>query len=157
MEYLVSIVSAIFAISSAIFSIFTYYNTALHDRKQATLEAYNRLQFEVFDNLNSYKPNEIISICKNTKSSKYKILSGYLARIEHFCIGINEKIYDRNVFYKMAHGYFDGHILYRRIEPLLSSKNSADKYYKNIYSVLCWMKKKYNTKPKDKEQKICKK
>ena len=128
--------------SAALFSVFTYYNTVLHDRKSATLEAYNRLQAEVFDPLNSYTPMEISDICEDTKSVEYKVLSGYLARIEHFCIGVNEKIYDKGVFYKMAHGYFDGHILYRRIEPILMSKKNAEQYYSNTYSILEQMNKK---------------
>ena len=57
-------------------------------------------------------------------------------------IGVNEKIYDKGVFYKMAHGYFDGHILYRRIEPILISKKNAEQYYSNTYSILEWMNKK---------------
>jgi hypothetical protein len=142
MELIVAIVSGVIAIASALFSVFTYYNTVLHDRKLATLEAYNRLQAEVFDPLNSYTPMEISDICEDTKSVEYKVLSGYLARIEHFYIGINEKIYDKGVFYKMAHGYFDGHILYRRIEPILMSKKNAEQYYSNTYSVLEQMNKK---------------
>lgn len=84
MELIVAIVSGVIAIASALFSVFTYYNTVLHDRKSATLEAYNRLQAEVFDPLNSYTPMEISDICEDTKSVEYKVLSGYLARIEHF-------------------------------------------------------------------------
>ena len=142
MELIVAIVSGVIAVASALFSVFTYYNTVLHDRKSATLEAYNRLQAEVFDPLNSYTPMEISDICEDTKSVEYKVLSGYLARIEHFCIGVNEKIYDKGVFYKMAHGYFDGHILYRRIEPILMSKKNAEQYYSNTYSILEQMNKK---------------
>lgn len=142
MELIVAIVSGIIAVGSALFSVFTYYNTVLHDRKSATLEAYNRLQAEVFDPLNSYTPTEISDICEDTKSVEYKVLSGYMAKIEHFCIGVNEKIYDKGVFYKMAHGYFDGHILYRRIEPILMSKKNAEQYYSNTYSVLEQMNKK---------------
>ncbi len=141
MELTVAIISGIIAVASAVFSVFTYHSTVVHDRKQATLEAYNRMQAEVFDPLNSYTPTEISDICKDTKSAEYKILSGYLARIEHFCVGINEKIYDKEVFYKLSHGYFDGHILYRRIEPILMSKKNAEQFYSNTYSVLEWMNK----------------
>ena len=137
-----SVVSGVIAITSVVISVITYHNTVVNDRKSATLEAYNRMQAEVFDSLNSYTPTEIADICKDTKSVEYKVLSGYLARIEHFCIGVNEKIYDKGVFYKMAHGYFDGHILYRRIEPILMSKKNAEQYYSNTYSVLEQMNKK---------------
>lgn len=139
MELVVAIISGIVAIASVCFSIYTYRSTVIHDRKKATLEAYNRLQAEVFDSLNSYTPTEISDICKNVKSTEYKTVSGYLARIEHFCVGITERIYDREVFYKLAHGYFDGHILYPRIKPILISKKNSKEYYKNLYSVLEWM------------------
>ena len=137
-----SVVSGVIAITSVVISVITYHNTVVNDRKSATLEAYNRLQAEVFDALNSYTPMEISDICEDRKSAEYKILSGYLARIEHFCIGVNEKIYDKDDFYKMAHGYFDGHILYHRIEPILMSKKNAEQYYSNTYSVLEQMNKK---------------
>ena len=137
-----AVVSCVIAITSVVISVITYHNTVVNDRKSATLEAYNRLQAEVFDPLNSYTPMEISDICEDTKSVEYKVLSGYLARIEHFCIGVNEKIYDKDVFYKMAHGYFDGHILYHRIEPILMSKKNAEQYYSNTYSVLEQMNKK---------------
>ena len=125
MELMFAVISGVIAIVSVCFSVFTYHSTVVHDRKQSTLDAYNRMQAEVFDMLNSYTVAEILDICKDTKSTEYKVLSGYLARIEHFCVGLNEKIYDDEVFYKLAHGYFDGHILYRRIEPILMSKKNA--------------------------------
>lgn len=146
METIIAAVSIIIAVASALFSVFTYYQNVIHDRKQATLEAYNRLQAEVFDMINTFMPAEIRDICEDTKSNEYKLLSGYLARIEHFCVGINEKIYDADIFYAMAHGYFDGFLLKNRIEPLLESKNSGktgnEIYYSNIYKVMQWMDKK---------------
>lgn len=145
---IIALVSTVVAVVSVVFSVITYNRTVKHDRKQATLEAYNRLQTEVFDNLNTYTPAQIRTICSDPQSSNYKILSGYLARIEHFCVGVNEEIYDEDIFYAMAHGYFDGHQLKKRIEPLLESKNisnnSQQMYYVNILAVLDWMKKRNN-------------
>lgn len=115
---IVALVSGIVAAASVVFSVITYNRTVKHDRKQATLEAYNRLQSEVFDNLNTYTPAQIRNICDEPTSAEYKTISGYLARIEHFCVGVNEKIYDEDIFYAMAHGYFDGYQLKKRIEPL---------------------------------------
>ena len=58
----------------------------------------------------------------------------------------NEKIYDKNTFYALAHGYFDGHQLRKRIEPLIVSKNQTgntkEVFYNDTISVLSWMKKK---------------
>lgn len=138
--------SIVIAFASVIFSLVTYRKTVTHDRKQATLDTYNRLQNEVLDNLNAYTPSEIADIAEEPRSAEYKKLSGYIARIEHFCVGINEKIYDDDTFYALAHGYFDGHQLKKRIEPLLKSKNRSNNtkqlYYQNIIAVLEWMKTK---------------
>ena len=148
-----SVVSIAIAFLSVGISIFTYRQTMRRDRKQATLEAYNRLQSEVFDALNTYSPAEIESICEDKRSEEYKILSGYLARIEHFCVGINEKIYDWDVFYAMAHGYFDGYILRKRIEPIIDSKHTGtggdELFYTDTQTVL----KKMSKKPKKEDLK----
>lgn len=115
---IIALISAFVAAASMIFTVISYKKTVIHDRKQATLEVYNRLQAEVFDNLNTYSPAEIRDICMDTKSSECKIISGYVARIEHFCVGLNEDIYDKQTFYALAHGYFDGNQLRKRIESL---------------------------------------
>ena len=146
MEMGLSIVALVISILSGTFSLYTFLWTAKRDRKQATLEAYNRLQAEVFDYLNTYRPAEICDICTDKKSEKYKVISGYLARIEYFCVGINQGIYDKNSFFALSHGYFDGHQLQKRIEPMIesknSSKNSKEQFYNDTMSVLAWMDKK---------------
>ena len=151
MELYISIASAVVALLSVAVSLMTYSSTVRHDRKKDTLEAYNRLQAEVFDKLNIYSPEQIRNIAEEPKSDEYKTLSGYLARLEQFCVGVNTGIYDENVVYALGHGYFDGFGLRRRIEPLLEAKNSYGKskelYYVNIYSVLNWLdKRKRQTK-----------
>lgn len=146
MEAVLSIIAIVISVVSGGFALYTFLWTANRDRKQATLEAYNRLQNEVFDKLNLYKPSEIRDICEDSTTEEYKKISGYLARIEHFCVGVNTKIYDRKTFYALAHGYFDGHQLRKRIEPLINtknqSKNSKEVFYNDTKSVLLWMDKK---------------
>lgn len=138
-----SIISAILAIASLVFSLYTYHKTLIHDRKQATLDAYNLLQEQAFDKLNTYMPADIRSIAQHPTSKEYKEISGYLARIEHFCVGVNTKIYDRETVYALAHGYMDSPILLKRIEPLIEKKNHGQEdYYENIHIMLAWMQKK---------------
>ena len=145
METILSIIALVVSFVSGSFAAFTFWWTNRRDRKQATLEAYNRLQAEVFDILNTYTPAEIRDICTDTKSPEYKTISGYVARIEHFCVGLNENIYDKQTFYALDHGYFDGYQLRKRIEPLLETKNqnnnSKELFYNDTISVLNWMKK----------------
>ena len=88
-------------------------------QKQAALDAYSTLQGQVFDELNKYTYYDIRHVCnvwyqvvEERKSHKkvqltqeekgerdrcfneYRTLSGYLARIEHFALGVNTGIYD---------------------------------------------------------------
>ena len=83
-------------------------------------------------------------IAKHPTSKEYKEISGYIARIEHFCVGVNMKIYDRETVYQLAHGYLDGNGILDRINPIIARKNrNADTdYYENIHRVLNWMKQK---------------
>ena len=120
MDTALSVAALVVSLFSAGFTLYTFIWTKVRDRKQATLEAYNRLQEQVLDHL-------------NTRSEEYKQISAYVARIEHFCVGVNQKIYDRNVVYELAQGYLDGTIK-SRIEPMIEKKSRfGHDYYANIH------------------------
>lgn len=103
------------------------------------MEAYNRLQEQVLDHLNLYMPKQVEEIAKNPRSEDYKQISAYIARIEHFCVGVNQKIYDRRVVYELAQGYLDSAIK-NRIQPIIEKKNrSGHDYYANIHRFYEWM------------------
>lgn len=139
METILSIIAIVLSVISGGFSLYSFVWTARRDRKQATLDAYNQLQEQAFDKLNTYSPAAIREIAKDSKSEEYKTVSGYIARIEHFCVGVTQKIYDRKTVYELAHGYFDGAVR-DRIEPIIERKNqSGIDYYGNIHSVYGWM------------------
>lgn len=74
--------------------------------------------------LNKKTPSDIREVCEAKQSDSYKDLGAALARIERFCVGLECKIYDLQVFYKIAQGYFDKGTLYQRIAPILESKCS---------------------------------
>lgn len=141
MESTLSILAIIISAFTFLFSFYTFRWTARRDRKQATLDAYNTLQNEGFDKLNPLMPSEIQETMKHTTSKEYNEVSGYIARIKHFCVGVNQEIYDRKTVYELVHGYFDGKKLRSRMEPVIDQKNQgADKdYYENIHKVLAWM------------------
>ena len=144
----VAVGSALLALISAVFSCFTYFRNVRHDRRRDTLDAYNTLQKEAFDKLNQIRPTEIREIAKGPTSKEYKEISGYIARIEHFCVGVNLGIYDRDTVYALANGYLDSNTIRSRIEPIIAMKHrSADKeYYENIQKLLSWMEKKNEKK-----------
>lgn len=135
--------SAAVGISALAFlvSIYTHWSVMRRDRKQATLDAYNRLEEQALEPLDKYMPAQIKEIAQKPRSEEYKAITAYIARIEHFCVGVNQKIYDRDVVYALAHGFLDGRIL-SRIVPILEKKQQGAKesYYANTEEVLTWMK-----------------
>ena len=143
METTLSVMAIVISVLSGVFALYTFFWTVRRDRKQATLDAYNQLQDQAFDKLNLYSPAAIREIAEEPKSEEYKIISGYIARIEHFCVGVNQNIYDRKTVYALAHGYLDGNMLQSRIEPIIEKKhiNATEDYYENIHTIIQWMKR----------------
>lgn len=103
-----------------------YNEDKLHDKRKDTLDAYNVLQSEVFDKLYiDYTPSKIKKIAEHYKepeySHDYHVLGTLLARIEHFCVGVNTEVYDWKTVYELSHGFFDKTVRYR-IAPLIERK-----------------------------------
>ena len=139
---IVDFITLFLSIIATVFSVVTYRNSIIHDRRQATLDAYNQLQEQALDHLNYYMPSEIVEIAKNPRSEEYKKVSSYVARVEHFCVGVNQKIYDSETVYALAKDYLDG-VIRARIEPIIDRKNKfgSDNYYENIHRVYDWKEK----------------
>lgn len=102
MELYISLAAMIISLISVIVSVAIYLLGIQRDKKQDTLDFFNLLQEQVFDKLNLITYSEITNICKKVDSgsiddetnSKYYELLGYLARLEHFSLGVNTGIYD---------------------------------------------------------------
>lgn len=141
METTLSIIAIVISVISGGFALYTFIWTARRDRKQATLDAYNTLQNEVFDKINLYRPAEILEISKHPMSKEYNEVGALIAWIEHFCVGVKNNIYDKKTVYELAHGYFDGSKLKSRVTPIIDRKNNNTDldYYANIHYVLDWM------------------
>ena len=133
MELLISIIAILISSLSIIVSVAIYIFGISRERKQATLDAFNVLQEQVFDKLNQYTYAEIKEICDNWQRAiedkknktkpdgevlsedenkkreryldEYITLSGYLARIEHFALGVNTGIYDVKIAERAATVY----------------------------------------------------
>ena len=144
----VDVITIAFSVIAAVFSLITYRKSIVHDRQQATLDAYNQLQEQALDHLNYYVPTQVAEIAKDPRSDEYKKISAYIARIEHFCVGVNQKIYDQKTVYELAHGYLDGGIK-KRIEPIIERKNRfGHDYYANIHKVYAWMEQETEKRKK---------
>lgn len=125
-------------------SIDTYKKTVEHDKKQDTIEAFNRLQNEVLDKIVLTK-KEARNIAAVVGSDEYKTLSKYLARIEHFCVGVNAEIYDIDVLKRLAGKYFIG--IFEKLSPLIEKKreiNKTDKHYDEFERTVESLRRRYS-------------
>ena len=88
----------------------------------------------------------------NRRSEEYKLVSSYVARVEHFAVGVNQKIYDLDTVYELSHGFLDGSIR-TRIEILIERKEEgfAEEFYCNIKTLLKKMDDKTDKKRKYKK------
>lgn len=127
---IISIASIILAVISAVHSIYVYIQTVKHDKKQATLDAFNILQEQVLDKINLYSNSKIKEIAEDSRSKKYKDLTILMARIEHFSVGVNTEIYDLKIVKRLAGKHFC--MLYDKLLPMIEKKrkiNKTDKHY----------------------------
>ena len=88
-------VTLILSIVSLCFSLLTWYWALIHDRRKDTLDAFNVLQQQALDPLQSYTRAQIREIAEDAQSEAYRIVSTYLARIEHFCVGVEQSAHLR--------------------------------------------------------------
>ena len=65
----VDVITIAFSVIAAVFSLITYRKSIVHDRQQATLDAYNQLQEQALDHLNYYMPAQIGEIAKDPRSA----------------------------------------------------------------------------------------
>lgn len=153
MELTISILAFLVSVATFLFTVMVTYRGEQREKKQATLDAFNLLQEQVFDRLNTYTFGEIRDVAakwteaieaknkyvKNKEGTaeefwkthqeydlvidEYRKISGYLARIEHFALGVNTGIYDAKVTERAATSYFV--MLYKKMMPILSVKNGG--------------------------------
>lgn len=162
MELIISIIAVIISFVTFLYTVLVEYRGEQREKKQSTLEALNLLQEQVFDKLNEYTFAEIKDISDKWNESaeekrkfvtakkgtatefwnthheydntinEYRVLSGYLARIEHFSLGVNTGIYDVKVTERAATS--DLTMLYKKLEPLILTKNNSNNSsYENKY------------------------
>lgn len=123
------------SIVSLCFSLFTWYRALIHDRKKDTLDAFNVLQQQALDPLQSYTRARIREIAEDARSEEYRIVSTYLARIEHFCVGVVQKVYDQRTVWELSEGFLNRGV-YEKLKPIIEHKNQQKNYYRNFLAVV---------------------
>ena len=136
---IVSNIAISLGVGVALWQLFSYKADHKRKKKQATVEFYNELRKEFMDSLDRiekrFPEDRVIKICEIENDEKLSTdIRNYLSCMERFSVGINEKIYDINMFSEMVraslviewHKKFKYIILYHRV------KNKNPNVYKNF-------------------------
>ena len=140
MEYVSLIISCI----TILFTLYSYRTNVIHDRKIATLDSFNTLQNEVLDSINRYSPKQVEEIAQHPRSEEYKALSCLLARLEHFSVGVNSKIYDQNTVQRLTGVYFIS--IFNKMKPMIAKKRKIrtnEKHYDEFEKLVLSIGKQY--------------
>ncbi|MBR2886172.1 MAG: DUF4760 domain-containing protein [Clostridia bacterium] len=116
-ENLVDWFALIVALFALALSVLQFIKDSSRQKKESTLNAYSELQHDVFDKLNNteYEISEV-----EFDSVEWKEITGYLAKIERFSVGINTGIYSIEVLNRLGGSYF----LFRfnELKPIIEIK-----------------------------------
>lgn len=131
-------IALIISFVALIFSVITFLFNAIHEKKKDTLDAFSALQSNALDGLYYYTEGQIKEISKSSnRAAEYKELSLYLSRIEHFCVGIRNGVYNKKIVNKLAGKHLVP--LYDKLTPLIEAKRrvpDAGDTYKNFEEVV---------------------
>lgn len=124
MALAINIITMFATVIPIIIAVVTYIRDTKRKAQQDTIEAYNVLQKEVLSKISRLTPSEVREFAGNNRSEKYKQMTEYLMAIECFCIGIEKKIYDFDVFYTLTKDYFNNKrgAIRPTIEPMKEEK-----------------------------------
>ena len=101
-------------------SVFNFCFYLIHDSVKDSIDAFNTLQNESLDKLYFYTKSDIQNIAKHPKSEDYKQITLYLSRIEHYCVGINKRIYSKKIVNLLAGKCLCP--LYDKMLPIIEAK-----------------------------------
>ena len=137
---MITIVISVAALVLAVYQCFGDYR---RKKRQDTLEAYNELQNDVFTPLNKLR-KEYAELPIDNDFEMRSEVTGYLAKIERFCVGVNLKIYDIKTLKRCGGAYFVRQYLY--LKPLIDIKkgrNNGGKHYDELEKVVSKLESMY--------------
>lgn len=119
------IAAFVISVIAVVITIAQYFAQTRRSRMQDTLDAYNDLQDRVFEKINQISrelsQDETLNIC----DSKYRNeITGYLANIERFCVGINTGIYDKKTVKRCGGKYLCK--IYGILWPVIEEKRNRE-------------------------------
>ena len=112
--------------------------------QQATIEAYQELQSKVLIQIDAISSGDVEAFLTKKGDASYKNFRNLLMQVDCFCVGLNEGIYDFEVFYNLAKNYFNSKkgTLRPPMEKFMDylcekyhAMEKPNRYYENIYEI----------------------
>lgn len=148
----IDIIALVLSAIAAVFSIWSFLLERKRNRREATIHAFEELEKEVF--LQDDYESVIAEAKKEAEEHKsdraWRRGTELLARIEHFCVGVQAKAFDLDTLNRLAGGYFIKQ--YENWRPIIEQKRLDDKsmkHYNEFEDVVNKLKKKRKTNSND--------
>lgn len=144
-ETVIAFISSCAAIISALFAGIQLSRTRktqeemlIREKKKDTIEAFNKLQTQVFDKLNEYSKQEIEEIASGSDWKKYAEIKKLIAKCEHFAVGVEEETYDFHMVERLSGNYiyYAYEKVYLIIKKTREGKGKPNKNYYNDFEKL---------------------
>lgn len=112
-----NVCALIISILAFILSLFQFVRDSSRQKKEATLNAYNELQNDVFSDLTTYD-YPLPKVKRGDEEwNKFTV---YLAKLERFSVGVNTGIYSIKVLNHLGGAYFIRE--FEKLEPIIIHK-----------------------------------
>lgn len=124
-----AVVSATLAFASLVNTVIIQRKTAAENKKNNTINAYNRLQDKVLDYMAKY-PKEQVEILVDDRDYEPEIKEAYdacrtlIARCEHFAVGVNTGVYDIDLVDDLGGKHLI--YLYQKVLPIIDEARAHD-------------------------------
>ena len=131
---MMDIVALCLSIAAFAFSLIQFYMERTRNRSEATIHAFDELEDSVFGTLDYQKMNiertltfhvmdaesTVKSTGENPLNKEWEQLTVYLARIEHFAVGVNSRVYDIGILRRMGKTYLKTQ--WNKLLPIIEQK-----------------------------------
>ena len=125
MDNTIRIIPIVISAVALLVSLYNILSNKNRGKKQATLDAFDKLQREVLDGIRSVKKKDTNKLGAEGEAANpelWKQLTLYLIRIERFSVGVNTGVYDINVLNRLAGSYLID--MYYFLKPVIDKKRN---------------------------------
>lgn len=125
--------SIIISIVSLSLSILTFVTNQINNKRNKTVDEFSKLRSDVLDKLDALSLDDIDGAYKDNDTSKKSEIRNYMAKLEAFCVLVNNKYLDFNLFKKMNNSFINSTNMILKYKRVLHNMRKTNQgYYCNL-------------------------